>query len=154
MHRSGTSLLSGVLHRLGVALPGEHIAADHHNPEGYFEWRDVVDLQERLLIDLDRWWPSAQGCLPLPPHWLSHPATQEVRRQLARLLRQEAAHQKGPWAIKDPRTSRLLPLWLELAAELDIPLRLLLAAAQVVGAGVERLTHGGVGAHLLRVQAT
>jgi len=127
MHRSGTSLLSGVLHRLGVALPGEHIAADHHNPEGYFEWRDVVDLQERLLIDLDRWWPSAQGCLPLPPHWLSHPATQEVRRQLGRLLRQEAAHQKGPWAIKDPRTSRLLPLWLELAAELDIPLRLLLA---------------------------
>ncbi len=141
MHRSGTSLLSGVLDRLGVALPGEQIAADLHNPEGYFEWREVVDLQERLLIDLDRWWPSAQGCLPLPPHWLSHPATQEVRRQLGSLLCQEATHQKGPWAIKDPRSSRLLPLWLELAAELDIPLRLLLAVrdpAEVAGSLLNR----------------
>ena len=127
MHRSGTSLLGGVLHRLGVALPGEQIAGDSHNPEGYFEWREVVDLQERLLIDLDRWWPSAQGCLPLPQAWLRHPATQAARKQLGSLLHQEAAHQEGIWAIKDPRTSRLLPLWLELAAELAIPLRLLLA---------------------------
>ena len=37
MHRSGTSLLSGVLQHLGLALPGEVINADQHNPEGYFE---------------------------------------------------------------------------------------------------------------------
>ena len=127
MHRSGTSLLGGLLQRLGVALPGEQIAADHHNPEGYFESREVVDLQERLLIDLDRWWPSANGCLALPPNWLQHPATLATRVQLRELLRAERCRQQGPWAIKDPRTSRLLPLWLDLAAELGIPLRLLLA---------------------------
>ena len=87
MHRSGTSLLGGLLQRLGVALPGEQIAADHHNPEGYFESREVVDLQERLLIDLDRWLPSANGCLALPPNWLQHPATLATRVQLRELLR-------------------------------------------------------------------
>ncbi|MBW0180952.1 MAG: glycosyltransferase [Vulcanococcus sp.] len=127
MHRSGTSLLGGVLQQLGVALPGEQIAADEHNPEGYFEWREVVDLQERLLIDLDRWWPSAQGCLPLPPNWRRHPATLVFRAELCDLLREERNRQQGPWAIKDPRTSCLLPFWLELADELDIPVRLLLA---------------------------
>ena len=45
---------------MGVELPGETIAGDQHNPEGYFEWDAVVALQERLLIDLQRWWP-AQG---------------------------------------------------------------------------------------------
>ena len=70
MHRSGTSVLGGVLERLGVCLPGEQIAADQHNPSGYFEWSSVVDLQERLLIDLDRWWPSYSGTKPLPKNWL------------------------------------------------------------------------------------
>jgi GT2 family glycosyltransferase len=127
MHRSGTSLLGGLLQALGVELPGPLIAADHHNPEGYFEWKEVVHLQEQLLIDLDRWWPSAQGVLPLPEGWQHHPATLAVRRQLRTLLLEERPHRHGPWAIKDPRTSRLLPLWLDLAAELGIPLRLLLA---------------------------
>jgi GT2 family glycosyltransferase len=127
MHRSGTSLLGSLLQGLGVELPGELIAADHHNPEGYFEWQELAALQERLLIDLDRWWPSAQGCLALPEGWLQHPATRAVRAQLADLLRPEVARQIGPWAIKDPRTSRLLPLWLDVAAELGVPLRLLLA---------------------------
>ena len=79
MHRSGTSLLGGVLQRLGLSLPGEVIAADQHNPAGYFEWDQIVAIQERLLIDLERWWPSAQGCSPLPRDWLVHPATRAAR---------------------------------------------------------------------------
>ena len=48
MHRSGTSLLGGILQQLGIALPGETIKGDCHNPEGYFEWDEVVAIQERL----------------------------------------------------------------------------------------------------------
>ena len=127
MHRSGTSLLGGLLRRLGVVLPGETIAGDLHNPEGYFEWDEVVAIQERLLIDLERWWPSTQGILPLPDQWLMHPATVFARHQLHLLLEAESARQQGIWAIKDPRSSRVLPLWIQLAAELDVPLRLILA---------------------------
>ena len=127
MHRSGTSLLGGILQRLGVELPGETIAGDQHNPEGYFEWDAVVALQERLLIDLQRWWPAPEGTLALPDGWLQHPATRQAYGQLRALISGVVDQQKGLWAIKDPRSSRLLPLWLELCRELAIPLRLLLA---------------------------
>ena len=127
MHRSGTSLLCGILQRLGVSLPGNTIAGDKHNPEGYFEWDAVVALQERLLIDLHRWWPAPEGVLPLPPCWMDHPATHETYIQLRALLIQARDNHPGPLAIKDPRTSRLLPMWLELCSELSIPVHLLLA---------------------------
>ena len=127
MHRSGTSLLGGLLQCLGVALPGDTIAGDEHNPEGYFEWDAVVAIQERLLIDLERWWPSEQGALPLPDAWRAHPAVADAAAQLRQLLNTESARQQGLWAIKDPRCSRLLPVWIQMASELDLPLQLLLA---------------------------
>ena len=57
------------------------------------------------------------------------------------LLRCEGPRQQGLWAIKDPRNSLLLPLWFEVAQELSLPLRLLLAVrdpAEVVGSLVRR----------------
>ena len=127
MHRSGTSLLGNLLHAAGVALPGPLIAGDQHNPEGYFERADITALQEQLLIALERWWPSDQGTQPLPPDWLCSPATHAALNQLHELLQQEYTKQKGPWAIKDPRSSLLLPLWRRITGELQIPLRLILA---------------------------
>lgn len=141
MHRSGTSLLCGVLQQLGIALPGRTIAGDFHNPEGYFEWDEIVELQEQLLIDLERWWPAHEGTLPLPENWLQQPSTLQTRERLSRLLTVEAEQQTRPWAIKDPRTSRLLPLWIELVQELNIPLKIFLAVrepSQVVSSLVRR----------------
>lgn len=60
MHRSGTSLLASILQAIGVSLPGPLIEADVHNPYGYFEHRKIVEFQEKLLIDLGRWWPPAK----------------------------------------------------------------------------------------------
>ena len=102
MHRSGTSLLGGILERLGVELPGESILGDQHNPDGYFEWGAVVALQERLLIDLQRWWPAPEGALPLPHDWLNHPATRNFYGQLRALVVSAVEKQQGDWAIKDP----------------------------------------------------
>lgn len=127
MHRSGTSLLGSLLPHLGVAMPGQLIAGDQHNPEGYYERRDVVDLQEHLLMALDRFWAGPRGAEPLPVHWRAHPETLRVQQQLRTLLRQEADAQRGPWAIKDPRSSVLLPLWQDLCRELAIPLKLVFA---------------------------
>ena len=141
MHRSGTSLLGGILQRLGIELPGETIAGDQHNPEGYFEWDAVVALQERLLIDLERWWPAPEGTLALPEGWLQHPATRQTYGSLRTLISGVVDQQKGLWAIKDPRCSRLLPLWLEVCRDLAIPIRLLLAVrdpAEVVNSLVRR----------------
>ena len=127
MHRSGTSLLTGILQHLGVCLPGQSISGDVHNPEGYFEWEDIVDVQERLLIDLQRWWPAYEGTLDLPPNWLHHPATRHAYEQLLSLVQGASEKQTCLWAIKDPRCSRFLPLWVDICLELSIPLRVLLA---------------------------
>jgi len=126
MHRSGTSLLSSLLAGLGVTLPGRLIPADAANPEGYHEWDRVVNLQEHLLVELDRWWPAEEGLQPLPEGWLEHHATRRTRRELVELLSIQLQGQ-GPWAVKDPRTSLLLPLWRSVAAELDLNLQLVLA---------------------------
>ena len=154
MHRSGTSLLGGVLQRLGVALPGETIAGDRHNPEGYFEWDAVVDIQERLLIDLERWWPAQEGASALPEGWLQHPATRQAYYLLRSLVKDALDQQQGVWAIKDPRCSRLLPLWLELASEFSIPLRLLLSVRDpaAVVTSLERRDGPLTGMDLTRAQ--
>ena len=86
-----------------------------------------MDIQERLLIDLQRWWPAPEGTLPLPDGWLEHPASRQAYAQLRQLISCASDQQPGLWAIKDPRCSRLLPLWVELCRDLSIPLRLLLA---------------------------
>ena len=47
--------------------------------------------------------------------------------QLVAQLTKDCKSQSGPWAIKDPRSSLLLPLWKSACASLNIPLNLLLA---------------------------
>ena len=139
MHRSGTSLLAGVLERLGVALPGDVIAGDQHNPSGYFEWADVVALQERLLIDLDRWWPSAAGVEPLPADWLSAPATTAFRAALRGRLERSMAQQR---TLGDQGSAKQFVawIWIDLARNWP-PSRFVLAVrdpAEVVQSLVRR----------------
>ena len=56
MHRSGTSALTGLLHRLGVVL-GEHLLpASEDNPRGYWENADIVAVHERLMASLGWTW--------------------------------------------------------------------------------------------------
>ena len=126
MHRSGTSLLGSILPACGIAVPGPLLNGDHNNPEGYFERADITALQEQLLINLERWWPSPRGMEPLPQGWLATPWAQQTLAQLIELLEPEARCQSGPWAIKDPRSSLLLPLWQAACSQLSIPLQLLL----------------------------
>ena len=125
MHRSGTSLLGSLLSACGIAMPGPLIGGDTHNPEGYFERADVTALQEQLLIDLERWWPAPRGMQALPEGWLESDLGQRALAQLTQLLEGEQ-HQRA-WAIKDPRSSLLLPLWKAACDQLEIPLQLVLA---------------------------
>ncbi|NJK60916.1 MAG: hypothetical protein HC918_12650, partial [Oscillatoriales cyanobacterium SM2_1_8] len=62
MHRSGTSLTASLLQTLGTHLGQTLVAADRHNPKGYFEDLDFVTLQRQMLtaacpVD-DGGWPD------------------------------------------------------------------------------------------------
>lgn len=111
MHRSGTSAAAGALARRGVRLGDDLVPAAPDNPFGYFEHAAVVSIHERLLDALDRSWDDVRQ---LPDGWVDGKAAAEAAENLAAVL--EGLDGAGPWALKDPRVSRLLPLWSASAA--------------------------------------
>lgn len=114
MHRSGTSALAGVLGLLGVDLGARLLGAQEGvNPKGFWEHAAVVDLHDELLEELHSGWWDA---LALPEGWSSSPAAIRCRERLEQLIRQEFT--KGRlWAVKDPRSCRLMPLWTDVMTE-------------------------------------
>lgn len=105
MHRSGTSVASGVVERLGFhGGPRETMfAPDEHNSDGYWEQRPLVDFHDAVLAELDG--------------WASAPPTFPMARALAAAAGQAPLHESlgtmftAPWFLKDPRQCLLLPVW-------------------------------------------
>ena len=81
MPRSGLSLLRDLLAGLGLSVMDAGCA------------EQLVAIQDRLLIDLERWWPSRQAVQALPEDWLEQPATGYARQRLQALLTQDAERQ-------------------------------------------------------------
>lgn len=116
MHRSGTSMVGGMLAAAGVRMGRRLIRADRSNPRGYFEDADVVafhgTLFEAALSGVDG--APAQG-----PHvdWgfvegrTLDPRALEAAVPAARRLVEERRSEGGLWGFKDPRTTVLLPFW-------------------------------------------
>src|SRR5918999_932523 len=106
--RSGTSLFSGILQRLGFHVPEPEGPADETNPRGFAESQWVVDFHTRLLKRARvqvadarpaAWAQTADVCLD-----------DEVRRELRAWL-QAQYREADDIVIKDPRLSWFLPLW-------------------------------------------
>ncbi|MEP5766283.1 MAG: hypothetical protein ABJ308_16915 [Halieaceae bacterium] len=120
MHRSGTSLLSGLIAQAGVDLGRDIMAAAEDNPRGFWENQRIVSLHEKILGNCGQSWSSYQA---LPQNWQSLPDMDVLRQELRQIIEQEFGD--SPLiSIKDPRLCRLLPLWRELATELGIALRI------------------------------
>ncbi len=119
MHRSGTSLLARLLDGLGVAFgPGVMTRSVPDNEGGYWEHSDIVAAQEALLDDvLDRPWHRARGLEPLAGDWWKSAEVLPYRLALTAVLERECAPAPHLFGFKDPRTARLLPLWLDIFRE-------------------------------------
>ena len=107
---SGLSVLSSILHRLGVVGPSAEPLSEERHSKNCLEWTEVSNLQESFLIDLERWEPSWRGHESMPKQWLEEPNTRELHAHLRYLLEMEMASQRRFWAVKDSRICRLLPL--------------------------------------------
>lgn len=126
MHRSGTSVTASLLEAIGLHLPGQLISADAANPMGYFENRSVVEAQERLLRELGFWWPTEAASHGLPKRLRRSELYRAHQNWLTTYLEETFAHQGHQLAIKDPRTSLLLPAWRAAATRLGIELKLVI----------------------------
>lgn len=111
MHRSGTSAVTQLLHRLGAAVGPELLdAMAGVNDEGFWEDSRIVALDERLLAAHGLRW---QDCAP---PGAADPAT------LAAIASEAHAHFAQHYGmalgvVKDPRQCRLLPFWLRVWRE-------------------------------------
>jgi hypothetical protein len=112
--RSGTSLFTGILARLGFHVPQPEVAADSTNPRGFSESKWVVDFHTKLL---DR--AGVQVADARPKAWAltANVALDEVvKQELRGWLEQEFGKDENV-IIKDPRLSWFLPLWRTCAEE-------------------------------------
>ena len=115
MHRSGTSALTGMLSMLG-ADPGPSLMPSDQgvNPKGFWEHKDIVVVHDRLLDTLGSSWHDECA---LPDNWWQSPAVALLRNELVDIVRRDF-DQSELWILKDPRTCRLLPMWLDILNEL------------------------------------
>jgi hypothetical protein len=124
MHRSGTSALTGALHRLGVAVGSDISEAPDGNVAGYYEHQGILAIQEDLLAACGSSWDDVAP-RPWPEAGHSEAIT-SFQSSLSALLAAEFAD--APlWAVKDPRLCRTLPLWLPVLDQLQVRPHVILA---------------------------
>jgi hypothetical protein len=116
MHRCGTSVLTRGAQMLGVYLGNNFLTARPDNPTGYWEDKNICELNERLLAILGVKWEDValidDACWQAPEvKFLITDAVKYVRSTLA-------SHPL--WGFKDPRTIRLLPFWQSVLRRLEV----------------------------------
>jgi hypothetical protein len=120
MHRSGTSAVARVLSLLGAALPRTLMEATPSNEVGHWEPSRIVAYNDRLLAELDSHWDDVRA---LDLVQLSDTRRQQIVAQIAGLITDDFGD--APlFVLKDPRLCRLLPLYLDALASLDIDARI------------------------------
>ena len=114
MHRSGTSLVSEIVHRWGAFGRAEDcLPSDKWNARGYWELSPLVDLNARLLREVGASW----SC---PPSFKDNnrlaglAGIPKYREEALSLLASMSSEKHGGWFWKDPRLSLLLPFWQQL----------------------------------------
>lgn len=108
MHRSGTSALARLLNLMGAYFgpEGIGIGANKENPKGFWERRDVRELNDMLLhgagCDWDRVADFSVDRVPAS-------VVAEFDARAARLV--HGLDAQRPWFLKEPRLCLLLPFW-------------------------------------------
>ncbi|MFC7404469.1 hypothetical protein [Georgenia alba] len=106
MHRSGTSVVTGVLDRLGLDGGPRDLMldGDRFNADGYWEQRPLVELH-RAILRRERGFASAP---PKEPMWYSARSRELAARGIDQVL---SVFADRPWFLKDPAHCLLLDLW-------------------------------------------
>lgn len=106
--RSGTSLFTGIMQRLGYYVPQPEVVADSTNPRGFAEPKWVVDFHNELLERANVQMADAR-----PGAWADAARVAldgGVRRKLQGWLSDQVGTADNI-IVKDPRLSWFLPLW-------------------------------------------
>jgi hypothetical protein len=127
MHRSGTSALAGQCAGLGLSFGDNLLPAQVDNPEGYYEDIELVSANDTLCTMLFGGWDSplawADAARLFP---VEDSQVLDVAKPAKEVLRSLSAGEQH-WAVKDPRLSRLLPIWSPMIQDSGLDVSLLMA---------------------------
>jgi len=101
-HRSGTSLLTQLLHSAGLFVGDDLLGARPSNPYGHFEDNEVLQLHRDILNRHGFDW---QWDIPFPFH-IGRDHWARMRRFVQRRDRDHAT-----WGFKDPRVCLFMGAW-------------------------------------------
>ncbi|HZB42358.1 MAG TPA: hypothetical protein VE487_15400 [Ilumatobacter sp.] len=104
MHRSGTSLLAGVVDALGFhgGPRATMLTPDQFNRDGYWEQRPIVELHDEVLLRLGGFASAPPTDTTLEPN---------LAREVGPRIERTIADFERPWFVKDPRQVLLLDAW-------------------------------------------
>lgn len=109
MHRSGTSMVAGVLHRLSVFMGERMLGSDMSNPTGHYEDLEFLAINKAILH-------AAGGSWRHPPsHEVIMSVTRYDQQMVDLVARRDAEHEL--WGWKDPRTCLTLDKWAPLLSK-------------------------------------
>jgi hypothetical protein len=134
--------MAGLLHHLGLYVPGPYLSANASNPKGFFESRWSVNFHNRITRDAGIHIFDGR---PDAFDRVQATLTRERRARLTGFLRRESEH-SAQVVVKDPRTVWTQRLWRDAARDAGMQMvcvTMLRHPAEVVGS---RLTYyGGAG---------
>lgn len=99
MHRSGTSLVTGLLHRCGLYLGNNLLMGAKDNPKGHYEDRRFININNNILRANGGSWRNP----PIAVNWGG------MKPSMQNFLKGWPDDKIVGW--KDPRTCITFPLW-------------------------------------------
>lgn len=136
MHRSGTSCVSNLLHRLGIDFGSDPklSQAKLDNKYGNWEAKDFVSVNDSLLIYKHSFWYDPFNFIPPDslsevPEYISN-KTDAITRRFAGAT--------GKVGIKDPRLSLTLPFWRQALSGYELNLVYVFRRPELVGASLAK----------------
>ncbi|MGA9853597.1 MAG: glycosyltransferase [Gammaproteobacteria bacterium] len=114
MHRSGTSAVARVCNLLGADLGQRLMPPQADNLTGFWEHAELHGVHDELFAALGYAWDDGRR---LPDRWWQSETVRPFRQQLVEILQRDFKDSLLP-CVKDPRMSRLAPLWIELLREI------------------------------------
>ncbi len=111
MHRSGTSVLARLLNMMGAYFgpEGSSTGANSENPKGFWERRDIRDINDMVLLSLSCDWDKLSN---FDLNRLSPEILAKFNDLSSKTLLDMDGHR--PWMLKEPRFCLLFPLWRKL----------------------------------------
>ena len=118
-HRSGTSAVTRFINLLGADIARDLIPARPDNIRGFWEFEAVIQIHDALIRAIGSLNGDPMDPISLPTGWENSRAAHCARRRLMKLIEQDFGV-SDLFVIKDPRISRLLPLWIDLLDKMHI----------------------------------